>query len=46
MGVLVEVGRGNIPADEVTRLLALRNRAMIKIPPAPAHGLYLMNVHY
>ena len=46
VGVLVEVGRGNITANDMTRLLALRNRAQINIPPAPAHGLYLMNVHY
>ena len=46
VGALVEVGRGNLTANDMTRLLALRNRARINIPPAPAHGLYLMNVHY
>ena len=46
VGVLCEVGRGSLAVDDVQRILHLHDRGKVKIPPAPAQGLYLVDVHY
>jgi len=45
VGLLVEVGMGNVPAGEVRGILLSRNRA-IAGQVAPAHGLVLWDVVY
>jgi tRNA pseudouridine38-40 synthase len=46
VGILVAVGRGKRTPDDIEGVLAHRSRGSIFIDPAPAHGLYLLNVHY
>ena len=46
VGVLCEVGRGNLAVDDMHRILRLRDRGKVKIPPAPAAGLYLVDVEH
>jgi tRNA U38,U39,U40 pseudouridine synthase TruA len=31
---------------DVREILALKDRSLVQIPPAPPQGLYLLNVHY
>lgn len=45
VGTLVEVGRGKIPVERVSEILAGRDRRAAG-PTAPAHGLYLVEVRY
>ena len=45
VGTLVEVGTGDRPADDLPRLLAIRNRPSAG-PTAPACGLCLVTVKY
>ena len=45
VGTLVEVGRGRRTPEEFTRVLAGRDRKSAGMT-APAHGLYLLAVHY
>ena len=45
VGTLVAVGRGALPPAEIGGLLASRDSARVA-PPAPAHGLYLVQVFY
>jgi tRNA pseudouridine38-40 synthase len=45
VGTLLEVGRGNIPADLIPRILEARDRSAAG-PTAPAVGLFLVNVEY
>ena len=45
VGTLVEVGRGQRPADEMARLLAAPDRSAAG-RTAPAHGLFLVKVEY
>ncbi len=44
-GTLVEVGLGHLKPSEVKAILEARSRA-VSGPTAPAHGLYLKEVHY
>lgn len=44
-GTLVQVGRGRRPPEDVTTILASRDRRLAG-PAAPAHGLFLMRVFY
>lgn len=46
VGILVAVGKGKRTPDDIEGILALRSRGSIFIDPAPAHGLYLLNVHF
>jgi tRNA pseudouridine38-40 synthase len=45
VGTLVEIGRGSLAVADLPRILAARNRTAAG-PTAPAHGLYLVEVHY
>ena len=45
VGTLVEVGRGKRTPEEFSRILAGRDRKSAGMT-APAHGLYLLAVHY
>jgi tRNA pseudouridine38-40 synthase len=44
-GTLVEVGRGKLDAEDVSRILAAQDRKLAG-PTAPPHGLYLLRVLY
>jgi tRNA pseudouridine38-40 synthase len=44
-GTLIEVGKGNLPAPDIARILAARDRAKAG-PTAPAKGLWLVEVEY
>jgi tRNA pseudouridine38-40 synthase len=44
-GTLVQVGRGRRPPEDVTTILASRDRRLAG-PAAPAHGLFLLRVFY
>ncbi len=45
VGTMVDIGRGRRPVEDMPTLLrAADNRGAS--PPAPAHGLYLLNVRY
>jgi tRNA pseudouridine38-40 synthase len=49
VSALVHVGRGQVPPSHVGELLQMRDREQLTregCEPAPAHGLYLMNVNY
>lgn len=45
VGTLMEVGRGNIPAAEIHRILEAKQRARAG-PTAPARGLFLVGVQF
>lgn len=45
VGVLVQVGKGNVSADEIPELLAKKERVFGSLI-APAHGLILWDVRY
>jgi len=45
VGTLVEVGRGALAADDLSRILAARDRTSAG-PTAPASGLFLVSVDY
>jgi tRNA pseudouridine38-40 synthase len=45
VGTLVEVGRGSLDADDMERILAVRDRSKAG-PTAPAQGLFLVHVEY
>jgi len=45
VGTFILVGKGTLLADDVTRILAARNRSAAGAT-APANGLYLVNVQY
>ncbi len=45
VGTLVEIGRGQRPADDIPRILAARDRAVAGVT-APAGGLYFVRVDY
>jgi tRNA U38,U39,U40 pseudouridine synthase TruA len=45
VGLLHEVGRGRISANQTIALLNARDRSLAPLM-APAHGLYLVNVAY
>jgi tRNA pseudouridine38-40 synthase len=45
VGTLIAVGNGKIPAEEIPRILASKDRNLAG-PTAPAHGLTLMKVEY
>ena len=44
-GTILEIGRGNLPADCMPEIMAARDRAAAG-PTAPAHGLTLMEIRY
>ena len=47
VGTLVAVGKGDMPGDDIPRLLEARRRGATDLPPAaPAHGLCLEEVRY
>jgi tRNA pseudouridine38-40 synthase len=46
VGVLVEIGRGRVDAEEAIRLLAERDSAAPAKLTAPASGLFLERVFY
>lgn len=46
MGLMLRIGRGEVPPEEMARVLALRNRRLLMAKPAPPHGLYLVDVHH
>lgn len=45
VGIFLEIGRGRVPADSVTEILAARARSAAG-PTAPARGLFLCRVEY
>ena len=45
VGTFILVGKGTLQAEDVSRILAARNRSAAG-PTAPASGLYLVNVEY
>ena len=45
VGTMLEVGMGKVEPAEVAAILAARNRSAAG-PTAPAHGLFLKEVHY
>ncbi|MDR3190766.1 MAG: tRNA pseudouridine(38-40) synthase TruA [Lactobacillaceae bacterium] len=45
VGVLLEIGMGTRPADDIPRLLAAKDRQQARLT-APASGLYLKSVDY
>jgi tRNA pseudouridine38-40 synthase len=45
VGTLLEVGYGNIKANEIKEILKKKDRSQAG-PPAPAHGLFLKEVKY
>ncbi|MFA9485841.1 MULTISPECIES: tRNA pseudouridine(38-40) synthase TruA [unclassified Moraxella] len=45
MGVLFAIGKGELKADDVTRLIHAKNRCLAP-PTAPADGLYFINAYY
>jgi tRNA pseudouridine38-40 synthase len=45
VGTVVEVGQGKRDPTTIPGLLSARNRALAG-PTAPAHGLFLLSVHY
>jgi tRNA pseudouridine38-40 synthase len=45
VGALVAVGRGEMAADDIKRLLDAKDRTLLG-PPAPPQGLYLEEVEY
>lgn len=46
VGLLVQVGFGKNSVDSVKDILEIKDRNKVTISPAPAHGLYLLDVHY
>lgn len=46
VGVLVEVGVGDLEPDAVRHIMVTRDRTANPVPPAPPHGLCLLNVEY
>ncbi len=46
VGLLVQIGFGKRSVSSTKDLLALRDRNLAAISPAPANGLYLVDVHY
>lgn len=45
VGTLIEVGHGNLKPEDLTEIVALKNRSEAKLS-VPAHGLYLWEVLY
>lgn len=45
VGTLLEIGKGRLAAVDMAEILAAKNRAVAG-PTAPAHGLFLIAVHY
>jgi tRNA pseudouridine38-40 synthase len=45
VGVLLEIGNGVRPVDDIQRLFAVKDRQQAQFT-APAQGLYLMDVKY
>lgn len=45
VGVLLEIGNGSRPVDDIQRLFAVKDRQQARFT-APAQGLYLMSVDY
>jgi len=46
VGVLVHIGKGFAPPSYLGQVLTRRDRSQVPHAPAPAHGLYLVNVDY
>ena len=44
-GTLLEIGRGNLREEDMTRILEARDRNEAG-PTAPAHGLTLLSIRY
>ena len=45
VGTFLEIGRGQTPADDISRILAAKDRSVAGAT-APARGLFLISVHY
>jgi len=45
VGTIVQVGLGNLSADDIAPMLQARDRRQSG-PTAPAHGLFLQRIHY
>lgn len=45
MGTIIEVGRGNYPAEHIEKIIAAQNRREAGIT-VPAQGLYMLGVNY
>jgi tRNA pseudouridine38-40 synthase len=45
VGILIEVGRGNLTPDDIDRILEAKDRSAAG-PTAPARGLFLVQVEY
>ncbi len=45
VGTFLEVGRGSLPADSISEIIAARSRSAAG-PTAPARGLFLISVKY
>jgi tRNA pseudouridine38-40 synthase len=45
VGTLIEVGKGRLAPDDMTRLLGLRDRSQSG-PTMPAEGLYLVSLEF
>lgn len=45
VGTLVAVGHGQLPPNDIPKLMEARDRLLIP-PLAPPHGLFLVNVTY
>jgi tRNA pseudouridine38-40 synthase len=45
VGVIVEAGRGNLSADDISRMFEARSDIPAKVA-APASGLFLERVYY
>jgi tRNA U38,U39,U40 pseudouridine synthase TruA len=46
VALLVRIGTRQYPPEIINECLQYNHRSQLHIPTAPAHGLYLVNVHY
>lgn len=46
VGILVQVGLNKLSIQDVKNIIDAKNRSLVSVRPAPAHGLYLLNVNY
>jgi tRNA pseudouridine38-40 synthase len=46
VGILVQVGLKKLSIQDVKQIINIKNRSLVRVQPAPPHGLYLFNVYY